>query len=131
MKIKMVYASAMSWKTFKVSYMAINPSMTYIKTDYFSQSNPLNVSFASGERQLVGNQALANPVDSTHDISIIPLLVGLNISSADATYQMSWQTKLSNNTHISYTLKVKGWTKITNIVSYILIYDKTDGENAQ
>lgn len=78
MKINMTQPTATLWRQFRVSYIAIDPVFTQLKVDYFYVSSLTNVSTGSKVRSYYGVFTLnIGTVDTTHQISIIPLLIGL------------------------------------------------------
>jgi hypothetical protein len=115
-------------KSFQVSYLAIDASLSYLKVDYFSQNFIASDSVYSGTgiREISGIKTLAASVDFTHTISIIPLLVGLQFQSVNnSRYIVNWKTTLRSATTVSYNLSISGTTTVQSITSYILVYDKT------
>ena len=55
----------------------------------------------------------------------MPLLVGLDAESINGEHSVFWSTKLRNATTIDYELNVDRTTHVFEIVSYILIVDRT------
>lgn len=98
MKIMMVYANVMDLRTFKVSYIAVDAAVTYLKVNYLERTSLVNVSATSGPRQFVGMHNLSFTADTSHEISVIPLLIGVNASASDTRYIMNWTSTLESST---------------------------------
>lgn len=107
MQILMNYPSGTAWRSFKVSYIAIDSAFTSLKVDYFAVSNPSNIGSGIGSRSYSGifNFNIGF-VDVSHRISIMPLLVGLTATSVNGQHAVALQTTLKNSYSIDYKISV-------------------------
>lgn len=55
----------------------------------------------------------------------MPLLVGLTARSINGKHTVSWTTKVHNSTSIEYELRVDRTTQVSELVSYILVVDRS------
>lgn len=102
MKIMMNYPNDISLTTFKVSYIAVDTAVTYLKVNYLERTNLANVSINSGPRIFAGLHTLTFTANTSHIISVIPLLIGLNVSSTIGGYEMNWTSTLASSTTINF-----------------------------
>ena len=85
----MVYKSDTNWKTFKVSYIVVDTAFTMVRVDYFAVTDPPNVNTGTGERSYSGTFDLnIGSVDTSHEISIIPFIVGLDCHSSQGNHNI-------------------------------------------
>ena len=125
MKIMMNYPFDGYLTTFKVSYIAVDAAVTFLKVQYLEKTILTSVSAGSGARQFTGIHTLTFTADFSHTISVIPLLIGLNTTSSGG-YDVNWTSTLKSSTEIDYALKVGGNTRVYQIISYFLVFDRTD-----
>lgn len=119
-----------SWRQFRASYIAVDAQFSQVRVDYFSATNMPNVGTGKGSRSYIGvfNLNIA-AVNISHRISIIPLLIGAYSQSVNGEHIFFWDTKLRSATSINYNITVDRTTRLYNIVSYILVVDRTSAEN--
>lgn len=123
---------SVSWASFKISYIAIDTSFSFLKVSYLSPTyTTQNVASGSGSRTYTADYDTSITFDSTHDLSIIPFMTGIKAGSSSLQYSYGLTFSKLNNSHISYSLTAGGDTLIYEITSYILVYDITLGEAAQ
>jgi hypothetical protein len=120
------------FQTFKVAYIAVASTLSYLKVDYVElYFSTTGIAAGSGYRISQSNFNLHITIDSTHTLSIIPYLSGLKIGATSNDYAFGLTFAKNTNTNIFYNATVEGSTKVYEIVSYILIYDLTLGEATQ
>lgn len=78
-------ATTTSYRQFRTSYIAIDKTFSQLRVDYFYRDTGLtNVTTGTGVRSYCGVFTLQiGSIDTTHKISIIPLLVGVNSNSVN------------------------------------------------
>ena len=124
--VRMNHPTATTWRHFKVAYIAIDKAFTGLKVDYFSDSSLSAVSTGVGTRSETGTFTLnIGPLDTTHTMTIIPLLIGLDSTTINGEFTVFWTIAIQDANTITYDLTVKHTTRVTEITSYILIVDRT------
>lgn len=74
---------SIAWNNFKVSYIATDSSLSYFMINYIDKSFTAQpVVSGTGSRTYGSYFTLSSPIDDTHDISILPFLTGIKISTA-------------------------------------------------
>ena len=107
LQIRMNNPTDTDWRTFKVSYIAIDNSFSALRVDYLVLSNPSNVGAGVGTRSTTGIFNLnIGAVNVLNKISIMPLLVGLTSKAINGEHTVLWTTELNNATSITYSLTV-------------------------
>lgn len=74
---------SVNWNNFKVSYIATDSSLSYIIVNYIDKTfTAQSVATGIGARIYDNYFALSQSVDMSHDISVIPYVTGLQLSTA-------------------------------------------------
>ena len=130
LKINMNYLTT-SFNTFKVGFISVSGSISYLKVDYRELTFSTGIAAGIGDRSTSGNFNLNIVINSTHDLSLIPYISGLKISTTSGDYKFGLIFTKNNDTNVLYNATVSGSTQVTYIVAYILIFDITLGEQTQ
>ena len=103
------------FKLFKISYIAVSGTLTYLKVDYFEVAqaniNPLTV--GAGTRVVQSNINLHITINSSSVLSIIPYLSGLKISSTGGDWGFSLTFSKNTDTNIFYNATCYGTSTVT------------------
>lgn len=130
LQISMIYPTSTTWRQFRASYIAIDAVFSQVRVDYLQLSTFTNVVTGVGPRTYTGVFTLnIGAVNINHKISIIPLLIGIESHSVNGEHMFYWDTKLRNANSITYNLTADRTTHIFELVSYILVVDRTNAEN--
>jgi hypothetical protein len=71
-----------TWNNFKVSYIATDSSLSYVMVNYIDKTfTAQSVATGTGSRIYDNYFAISRSVDITHNISVIPYVTGLKIST--------------------------------------------------
>ena len=120
-----------AWNKFKVSYIATDPSLSYVMVNYIDKSFTAQaVAAGTGTRIYDSYFAISRSVDISHDISVIPYVTGLKTSTTSG-FSFQIETAKFNSSHIYYKIYVNGTATVTQFVCYLLIYDKTEGSTTR
>lgn len=113
-KINMNYVST-AFKTFKISYIAVSGTLSYLKVDYMELAeaniNPLVA--GAGTRAVQSFITLHITIDSTHTLSIIPYLSGLKITSGSGDRGFALTLGKKDNTSLYFNATCYGTTTVT------------------
>lgn len=125
----MVYHADTNLRHFKTSYIAIDKVFSALSVDYFADTTLTDVSTGVGTRTYSGVFNLNIPaLDISHTLTVIPFLVGIDSTTVSGEHTVFWSVSIRDANSLNYELTVKHTTRVTEIVSYILIVDRTSAE---
>lgn len=100
------YYGTPAYKNFKVAYIAVAGSITYLKVDYKAMTFSAGIAIGTGDRIVQSNIPLAITVDATHKLSIIPYISGLKMASTSGDFSFALTFAKDTNTNILYNASV-------------------------
>ena len=105
-KITMNYIDT-PFKNFRVTFLAVIGTLTYLKVDYISMNNfTTTLNTGSGVRSDVGNFNLGITVNAANTLSIIPYLSGLKVYTTGTDYAFGLTFTKNTNNNLIYNATV-------------------------
>lgn len=106
----------MVWKTFKVSYIAVGPSVAFLQVDYMFVNTSGTIigdgGNGQGFRVFSSSQNLNIMIDTTHNLSLMPYLCGVKIYDNQSTFSFGLIISLGDSKSIYFNASTDLYSRV-------------------